>query len=931
MGEINIDIKNYKRSAMMLSIHIAFAFLILLQFIGNYGMKLDDTYYSAFLFINSIFSFAIAFIIVVYFCTMKEVWILFIALQNIVSGTIRITEYVVKQINPATHIGNYNLYLLNYDYNLTNILFSFLIIYSLNRNLKVRNIYYFKLSILCLATSIFGILMVYIDGNIFLNFISQQGEGYKVIISFINFSVIIAIIFLFLQKLDKKPDQFVFSLVLANVFKGLREIYIFCDLGQNGTLLYWSSYFYMFHKLAPLIGITLIFREKYKIYIQITEETNGVKKKLENFKSFILGTPDLVFIIDHSGIVEFINPAAESYLKYNYKIDSIEINSIYDLRLLDEVSKNLREIIKVARRDGMWKGCLIIKASAEEKEYYNCNVMKINNSEEENYAILMTDETHNVIAANKLQKSERKFRQITDSVHDLICKLDKEGRIEYCSPSYTNLFGEHYKYFKKLPWIHNVCQEDTPKVINDINVCIYEHKIVTNECIMEMDSGKRIYVEYIINPVEELGEIDGAIISARDITRRKLAEMVMEKTEAMYSNIFNTCPDMIYVIDLINKKVIEANTETCNFFDVDKKDIINKSIFDVFKGFDFEIGIHEFEVLKEGITIRGREAEYEHKGKKFFLESSYSPVLEEGKLTKLLCITRDISERKRVSELELERERDRRRLDEARQYDQIKTEFFANISHELRTPINVIFSALQVLDMYKDNKEINRMPYTKYSTVMRQNCYRLLRLINNLIDITKIDAGFFKMNFSMQDIVKLIEDITLSVVTYAENKAIEVIFDTDEEEIFTYCDPDKIERIVLNLLSNAIKFTDYGGHITVRLECAQDNVKISVKDDGRGIPEDKIDIIFERFRQVDKSLAREKEGSGIGLSLVKSLVELHNGEIEVYSELNKGSEFIIKIPIIEKYELEGELNLREKEGANIERINIEFSDIYEIS
>ena len=184
----------------------------------------------------------------------------------------------------------------------------------------------------------------------------------------------------------------------------------------------------------------------------------------------------------------------------------------------------------------------------------------------------------------------------------------------------------------------------------------------------------------------------------------------------------------------------------------------------------------------------------------------------------------------------------------------------------------------------------------KYIKMMKQNCYRLLRLINNLIDITKIDTGYFHINEINYNIISLIENITLSVADYIENKGMSLIFDTDVEEKIIACDPEKIERIILNLLSNAVKFTPCGGNIIVNIEDNIDNICIRVKDTGRGIPAEKLDSIFERFVQVDKSLARDHEGSGIGLSLVKALVELHGGTISVKSKEGNGTEFIIYIP-----------------------------------
>jgi Signal transduction histidine kinase len=263
------------------------------------------------------------------------------------------------------------------------------------------------------------------------------------------------------------------------------------------------------------------------------------------------------------------------------------------------------------------------------------------------------------------------------------------------------------------------------------------------------------------------------------------------------------------------------------------------------------------------------------------------------------------------------------------QYDKKITDFFSNITHDLKTPISVILGAIQLIEMkksgYTDEQNKNHMNYQ----IIRHNCYRLLRLANNLLDFARLDSGFLKLNLTNCNIAYLSEEITQSVIPYAKQKQINIIFDTQHEEINTAVDIDKIERAILNLLSNAIKFTPAGGSIFVSVSSFTDIVSISIKDTGIGIPVDKQKEIFERFRQVNSKLSKDNEGSGIGLSLVKSFVELHKGIIKVSSIDNKGSEFIIELPIRHIEEHDGkpedpavtDRNVKIAEAANIEFSN----------
>ncbi len=308
-----------------------------------------------------------------------------------------------------------------------------------------------------------------------------------------------------------------------------------------------------------------------------------------------------------------------------------------------------------------------------------------------------------------------------------------------------------------------------------------------------------------------------------------------------------------------------------------------------------------------------------------------APILYLNEVYGKVWYARDITEKENMLEaLRLGSELNEKLLQEAQKYDELKNEFFANISHEFRTPLNVLLGTLQLMGHMKTesyNKETDSK-INKYIGSMKQNCYRLLRLTNNLIDITRLDTGFFELNLKYFNIVQVVEDITLSVADFVENKGLELIFDTDIEEKIIAVDEEKVERIVLNLLSNAIKFTRQKGMIFVNIHDMGDSIEISVKDTGTGIPEDKQTIIFERFRQVNSSLTRDHEGSGIGLSITKNLVELHGGSIRVISEVGKGSEFIVKLPC---REIEMEDTGKQPAYINqshVEKINIEFSDIY---
>lgn len=276
--------------------------------------------------------------------------------------------------------------------------------------------------------------------------------------------------------------------------------------------------------------------------------------------------------------------------------------------------------------------------------------------------------------------------------------------------------------------------------------------------------------------------------------------------------------------------------------------------------------------------------------------------------------------------------KDKKNLKHAVEIESLKSEFFANLSHEFKTPLNIILSTVQLVMNYIEvnNEYPDYNMFNKCLSNIKQNSYRILKIANNLIDMSKIDGNFYSINMGNYNIVEVVENIVQSLAEYMKDNKRNIIFDTIEEEIITACDPDQIERIILNVLSNAMKFTSHGGNIYVDMEVNDrcNKVIIKISNDGEKINfEDRLRI-FERFTQSESLLTRRTEGTGIGLTLVKSLVKLHNGEVYVNTEFEEGTQFCIELPIRKMKNFKNN-NVREKSiVSKVEKFNIEFSDIY---
>ena len=254
-------------------------------------------------------------------------------------------------------------------------------------------------------------------------------------------------------------------------------------------------------------------------------------------------------------------------------------------------------------------------------------------------------------------------------------------------------------------------------------------------------------------------------------------------------------------------------------------------------------------------------------------------------------------------------------------------EFVLNISHDLRSPLNIILSILQCYkDEYKDIEKGGQ--YQEHIESIKRNAYKILKLVNNLIDTTKLEKNHYSINRENLDVINLIEWNISSMDKYAKQKDISLVFDTNVEECVMALDPEAVDRIIMNLISNAIKFSPQGSCVYINTWKSINQLTISIKDQGIGIPKDEQKTIFNRFVQSSKNKKNENTGSGIGLDLVRYLTKAHNGSIELKSEENIGSEFIIKLPIEILDDNESVKNKCLNSKSKVEVLEVEFSDIY---
>lgn len=263
-----------------------------------------------------------------------------------------------------------------------------------------------------------------------------------------------------------------------------------------------------------------------------------------------------------------------------------------------------------------------------------------------------------------------------------------------------------------------------------------------------------------------------------------------------------------------------------------------------------------------------------------------------------LASLRDITDRKRAEEARAALVREQAARTEAEEASRLKDEFLATVSHELRSPLNIIFGWARLLRA----GNLDQVAVTRALETIERNATLQAQIIEDLLDVSRIVSGKIHLNIQPFDLAPLIKTAKDAMLPSAEAKKIRLLESLDPQTSPALIDPDRIQQVIGNLLSNAIKFTPRGGQVEIRLEQEGSEALISVSDTGIGISPEFLPYVFERFRQADGSSTRKHGGLGLGLSIVRYLVELHGGSVAVESPgKGKGATFRVKLPLAIKH------------------------------
>jgi PAS domain S-box-containing protein len=486
------------------------------------------------------------------------------------------------------------------------------------------------------------------------------------------------------------------------------------------------------------------------------------------------------------------------------------------------------------------------------------------------------DITERKLAEEKVRKAQLQYQQLVENAKDGIFTVDLEGNFVLTNPEFRSMLGYSQKEFKKLNILDTYPEENKREALERIRR-LRKGTMLRFERPMKRKDGELLFIEAIA-----WKSSDGAIEAfVRDISERKKAENAVKEHRRQLLQVIDTVPHMIFAKDqkgrflLANRAVAEAYKTTPKaLIGIRRQDIhSNRQELKAFLQGDKQ-------VLESGKPLLvSNEPFTDNFGRKHIVQTIKIPFQMIGiKDMCILGVSVDVTEQRKVEEF--------------------RNDIVRTVSHELRTPLSIQKEGISLL---RDGVvgAVNVKQKEILETVMR-SIDRLARMITSLLDISTIETGKIKLVQKMASFTDLVNDVALGFKGYASEKNIDLRVKLPGHAVEVLMDPDKITQVLSNLMDNAIKFTPEGGVVEISLTPLRDVVECEVRDSGIGIASENIGKLFEKFQQFSRTAGPGEKGFGLGLSIAKGIVELHEGRIWIKSELGKGTRAAFSLPFHQK-------------------------------
>ncbi len=498
------------------------------------------------------------------------------------------------------------------------------------------------------------------------------------------------------------------------------------------------------------------------------------------------------------------------------------------------------------------------------------------------------------------------FEVTLESIGDAVIATDPRALVTFMNPTAERLTGWSLAEARGKPLreVFNIINEDTREtVLSPVDKAIREGSIVglANHTLLIARDGSERPIDDSAAPIRDAaGEIAGVVMVFHDITERRMTERLIEASEVRFRRLFESARDGILIIDPLTRKITEANPFMEELLHTPRQDLIGKELWEIGLLRDQQDARVAYERLIETGYIRYDDLPLMTAGGALRDVEFVSNVYRENSHPVIQCNIRDITERNRLTAQREEALRTAREaLAAAERADRAKDVFLATLSHELRTPLNAILGWAVLL---RTSGKCDTGDVAEGVSVIERNARAQGKLIEDVLDVARIVSGKFTLDLRPCDLATLVRGASEAFLPAAAARSITLDVLSDEPgagRLWVRGDAHRLQQVIANLLSNALKFTPSGGRVALRLTRAGDDARFTVTDTGRGIAGEFLPFVFDRFRQADEGSTRLLGGLGLGLSIVREIVELHGGSARAFSEgEQRGATFTIDLPLI---------------------------------
>ncbi len=641
------------------------------------------------------------------------------------------------------------------------------------------------------------------------------------------------------------------------------------------------------NKDGKITGVVLVFRDISKL-----KEAN---EKIR-FQAHLLNEVEhAVVATDMEGRITYWNQFAEKL--YGWQAVEVIGRNVLEVTPSDASREQTAEIIARLREGESWSGDFLAQrrdgsvfpARVTDSPVYDANGKQIG----------IVGSSEDITERKRGEEARQLLAAIIQSSDDAILSKTLEGQVTSWNAGAEKMYGytaeeaigQHVSFI-----IPPELEDQLTKTLQRIQL---GERIEHLETLRMRKDGTRINVSVRISPVNDAtGRIVGASTIARDITERMKTEQALRESEERYRIVAETASDAIITIDETSE-ITFVNHAAERIFGYTVAEMQGQSLTRLMPDYLRHVhsaGFHRYlETGRKHISWQGVELPGLHKeGHEIPLELSFSEFVRSGERF-FTGIARDVTERKLVEEKQAEvLAREQAARTQAELANRTKDEFLATLSHELRTPLTAMLGWTWMLR----STDLDQQTRAQALETIERNVRAQAQLIEDLLDVSRIITGKLRLEVRPAELIPVIESALDTVRPAAEAKEIQLQVELDPAASHVLCDPARIQQVAWNLLSNAIKFTPKQGRVRVRLERVESHVEISVKDTGPGINPEFLPYVFDRFRQADSSTTRMHGGLGIGLAIVRHLVELHGGAARVESAGDgQGSTFTVALPL----------------------------------